>query len=225
MNRVTTIKEIQWPFEDEYCSKPYAHVKINKARTRRIDVDPFPCYAHDKDDVVKIVNDIESKFPIKFKPKYFILHHEILCRVNGMSYQEYDYSKKEAPYNYTPFIIISGKRVPIHPAITRYLIPHEYGHAVEDWILHTEDITEGTQGAIDFKKEYAKMRKVKYSSAYGGNNWDTNIGEVFANDFRILVGGYEPEFWQHKSVQHPNESKDAKIWWKKAIKKWAVKGD
>jgi len=154
MNRIIEVKDLQWPFDDVIIPKPYAQVYITKQKSRRIDVDPFPCYTHDKKQVINIVKDIESKFPIEFKTRYFILYHELLCRVNGMTHQEWDYqSKDEAPYDFIPYILLSGKRVPIHPAVTRYLVPHEYGHVIEDWILHKEGITVGKQEEIEFKKE------------------------------------------------------------------------
>ena len=99
--------------------------------------------------------------------------------------------------------------------MTRYVIPHEYGHTIQHWLERCMGLKNEELEPI-----YADMRGLKHSDAYGGKNWDGNTGEVLANDFRIVVCGLESEFWPH-SVKHPDKLKTIKKWWNKHIKKYA----
>ena len=105
----------------------------------------------------------------------------------------------------TGVIVISGKRIPIMPAMTRYLVSHEYGHLVETALVKAK--------RLDIN-EYAKMRGCdsRNTEFYGGRTWHKAFGEIFANDFRIIVCDREPEFWPHP-VCHPSSDKALIEWW------------
>lgn len=210
MKRIHDIKDIHWPFNGE----PYVLLQTGQGSRREV-VDPFPCYGHELKLVRQLVRHVEGNFPIGFKPQYNVLHFEMTERVNGWSDRSYDHSGKKDPPKWYPFITLSGKRIPIHPAMTRYVIPHEYGHTIQHWLERCMGLKNEELEPI-----YADMRGLKHSDAYGGKNWDGNTGEVLANDFRIVVCGLESEFWPH-SVKHPDKLKTIKKWWNKHIKKYA----
>lgn len=180
--------------------------------------DPFPCYTHDKKLVIETVQKVEKFFPIKFDVFYFIYPHESLSRTNGQaSTNTVTYADKEKGTKNTwdGVIELYGKRIPPHPAMTRYLCAHEYGHLVDTWICH--------QRGLEFNgmdKEYAKMRGIRPNSNYGGRKWHTNIGEIIANDFRIAVCDIESEFWPHK-VKHPKKCPQVSKFWEKMIRDFA----
>src|SRR5205823_804865 len=135
-------------------------------------------------------------------------------RTNGATHVEVDYDgPQDAKGNYTGrigSIYLSAKRIPIHPAMTRYLVAHEYGHVVEEWLnerlgnkLHDDTL-------IGF---YRQLRSLDKPRAYGAGEWHRTPGEVFANDFRVLVCGVEPEFWPHPGIERPETSYTIRGWW------------
>jgi hypothetical protein len=154
-------------------------------------VDPFPCYAHNWELVYRTAKLVELEFPIGFKPHYFLLSHEALARTNGEATRNNIYGTGSIhPMPYVPVIVLSGKRTPLHPAMTRYLVAHEYGHCVDNWINFClgKDFD-----CLD--QDYASMRQIQHNQDYGGQKWHTNIGEII--DFRVTVCRTEIEFWPH----------------------------
>lgn len=215
-----TDKDVNWSFEGE----PSFYVKGQNPETygHSVYLDPFPCYAHDKDKVVSVVKEVESKFPVGFPVTYYLFCLENKCRTNGTAYKNHVYNRSnkdgQSPA-FDPCIILSGKRIPLHPAMTRYLISHEYGHIVHYWLEYCLNIEERGD-ATKFEKDYAAMRKIDVSKAYGARNWHTNIGEIIVNDFRISICGIENEFWPHP-CSHPLETPEVLKFWAEMKEKHA----
>jgi hypothetical protein len=114
-----------------------------------------------------------------------------------------------------PLIIFSGKRIPIHPGMQRYLVAHEYGHVVDYNITY---MRKKELNSMD--EEYAKMRRIEPDQKMGGRKWHTNIGEILVNDFRIICCDIEPEFWPHQ-VSHPNDTPEVKKYWEEIKTQYA----
>ncbi len=74
-------------------------------------------------------------------------------------------------------------------------------------------------------REYAQLRglPVDERALYGGGRWHAAIGELFANDFRILVARAELEFWPHPGFPRPETLPVVVEFWEQAISEWAYK--
>jgi hypothetical protein len=212
-NKVINVTEYMWSFDS---TNPHVLVYGEKGYKRHESVDPFPCYGHNTKLVEETLDKVSAAFPIGVGVNIFNLHYETMGRTNGyMSYQtEYDDDNKGTMY---PYIVLLGKRIPPHPAMTRYLVSHEYGHVVERWI----ECKQNREKENTFRKEYGAMRGIPEIEHYGGRTWHKSVGEVIANDFRILCTGLESEFWPHE-VPHPMEVPEIIEWWKQAKEKYAV---
>jgi hypothetical protein len=176
--------------------------------------DPFPCYSHKKELVEETARIVENRFPIKFNTFYFLFPFEPLSRTNGQaSYNTITYDDRDTGSKGTwdGIIHLYGKRIPLHPAMTRYLVAHEYGHIVDYWICNRRGLQ---HDGID--EEYAKLRGIDNNQKYGGRKWHTNVGEIIANDFRITVCNIESEFWPHE-VPHPKDCPQVNDFWYKMM--------
>lgn len=114
-------------------------------------------------------------------------------------------------------IVFSGKRIPPHPALTRYLVGHEYGHQGERMINVARG---GEQSArYAFMGAYAQVRGLDADSVHDGSGgrWHDSAIEVLACDFRILACDVETDFWPHPRVPRPEEVDGLAGWWKEAI--------
>lgn len=205
-----TREDIRWSFNAE---GPYVMFgRGTYQRSKRID--PFPAYAHDLTEVRKALSYVQQVFPVGFPPAVYVMHMEEITRMNGWTdYDEIydDDAPKDAPKKWTPNIVLSGKRTPIHPAMTRYLIGHEYGHVVSQWLNYLFGNPISNNPVL---RDYAKMRGME-SVDYNGGKWHLHPMEVFANDFRILVTGLETEFWPHPTVDRPERVPEVVTWWAK----------
>lgn len=162
----------------------------------RAEVDPFPCYAHNASMVRYLLDRIEAICPINNSITTYISHYEFLSRSNGFA-QDFDTHGS---------IVLSGKRQPIISQMTRYIVGHEYGH-------HIEFALDRKFGHEKTCERYLKLRP-KANRDYGARKWHSNIRELFANDFRILVLKQEEEYWPHPGFEHPH-------WCPDVIKYWA----
>lgn len=173
-------------------------------------VDPYPAYSHDVELVHREARRVIRALPIGVPVLISVLAVEGLDRVNGHCRIDYDY-KGEKPHPWAASIVLWGKRIPIHPAMTRYLVAHEYGHAVEKYIATLRGETGDSQ---KLRAEYGRLRGCRRQKYYGGGTWHASPGELFANDFRILVAGAEPEFWPHPGFQRPERVAAVRAFWK-----------
>ena len=211
-----TADDLQWPFRDTRPEVPIPPLG-GEGYAAPISVDPFPCYAHSADLVADCAMKIEEKFPMGFEPRYFLLSHEDVARTNGQANRITLYNGSGyGPDPYEPYIVLSGKRIPPHPAMTRYLVAHEYGHLVQWWIERKRGIKDAHPSTV-FDREYAILRGVDLNTGYGGGRWHANIGELIANDFRILVGGVEPEFWPHPGFEYPTNVPQLQEFWNEMV--------
>lgn len=191
--------------------EPYFNLTISASKYSDTQyVDPFLCYTHNIELVSEIANICEKRFPIDIPPHYFILPLEFISRTNGFCSSLTQWNDSEIPKKQAvnhPIIGLCGKRICIHPAMTRYLVAHEYGHAVNNFICKKKEILDN-----EFDELYSKMRGIPYNNDYGARKWHTNIGEIIANDFRIAVCNIESEFWQHE-VTHPKDDLKVNMFW------------
>lgn len=206
--------ELSWSFDGSHPTVPLGE---HGGYATSEQVDPFPAYSHNYALAKNELQRVANAFPIAWPVTLYLLPYECIGRTNAFaSASVFDYDKPlstPAPngdeYERRPFIVFSGKRIPIMPAMTRYLAAHEYGHIVEDWIAAQRGIKDHV-----LIREYADMRKMFFPKSYGGG-WHLTPGEVFANDFRVLVCGAETEFWPHL-VPNPLEVPCVIDWWNKA---------
>jgi hypothetical protein len=232
--RIVTIppSDVQWPF----ASKPHVLTRPQFSYPRAIEVDPFPAYPHDAEVTAATAERAMASFPIRFLVTLYILPHEMPGRTNGHAnqntlYKECDCAKcrataaKEnrplrAKDGFEPWIVMPAKRIPPHPAMTRYLVAHEYGHIVQKWMELQRGMKDEATTELD--REYMALRPASHKE-YGGGRWHGNIGELFANDFRILVTGVESEFWPHPGFPRPEEVPAVCEFWRAAVQQFAVK--
>lgn len=216
-NRKVTLldhNKIEWPYEHD------PRLVIPAPHWTRVEVvDPWPAYHHDMDVVRETVELVEEAWPLPrpFSPKYFVLGFEAPNRANAATNRNFDYYSAKAETikeegglpEWFPYILFYGKRTPIHPAVTRYLVSHEYGHVVDYYIERMLGY-EPDQNHLD--KIYAEKRNLKGGNKYGAKNWHSETGEIIANDFRVLMTGIETEFWPH-DVPRPIEGTELHKWW------------
>lgn len=201
-------KQIAWP----WTGQPYINIpKLARGfYTRQVQIDPFPAYAHDLTLVNQTAAKVARAFPIAQPVTIHVLPRETPERTNGCCEITHNYQAKK-PYPWGASIILWGKRIPPHPAMTRYLVSHEYGHAV----AHQVALNQGHDQTDPLYKEYRKLRprhaRPRY---YGGGTWHISVSEWFANDFRILVTETEPEFWPHPGIVRPDKSASVRDFWK-----------
>lgn len=187
--------------------------------------DPFPAYPHERLVVEAIADLVADVCPPLWDVELFIADREETGRSNGYSsvresgeYVGDDWVKSEP----VGLIMLSGKRIPPHPALTRYLVAHEYGHHVE-WMLNRVAGAKNIQ-SDDVIKEYREVRGLgdEHMHAGSGGRWHNGIHEIFACDFRILVCGVEPEFWPHPGVPRPRSIDGITAWWMSHVEAMAA---
>lgn len=186
---------LTWPFRGE--------PEVDCGHYRRIKVDPFPAYAHDEALVRAELDKVDVFLPPRHRTTFYLLDHEETSRTNGCSWTDRDYSAEKLPDGSAPVVngtILSAKRIPPHPAMTRYLVWHEYAHHIQDWLQEARGFPLSGHEVLD---EYMLLRgytRPEGHGGYGGGTWHAEPGEVFANDFRAFVAGVETEYWPHPGV-------------------------
>lgn len=181
--------------------------------------DPFPGYRHQLKTVEDTARWCESLVPPLWDVELYVADREEQGRSNGYSnlvqpsHYEGDEWVKDNPIG---LILLSGKRVPPHPAVTRYLVAHEYGHNVE-WMLNQLRGAKNPQGD-ELIEAYAKVRELPDEALHhgSGGRWHDSATEIFACDFRVLVCRAEAEYWPHPGVPEPGAVPGLAEWWKDA---------
>lgn len=202
--------EGSWSFRDS--SLHWAHKAASST------FDPFPAYAHDLPEARAAAEHAAVILPPLYDVDIRLTNREEVARTNGFSTNTYvrEYADSGECVGKAPLglIVLSGKRIPPHPAMTRYLVGHEYGHHV-CWMLGS---VRGASHLQDdsYLPDYAKMRgldvdEVRHHGA--GGNWHNSISEIFACDFRILILGIESEYWPHPGIPHPDTVENLNAWW------------
>lgn len=214
-----TAADVCWPFEKP--EQPY--VLCGKPRGHRTEVDPFPAYPHDATMIERYLRIAAERFPIGWPLSAYVLHLETVSRTNGWAQSgDYDYNERDERGHYKryPSVVFPAKRIPIHPAMTRYVAVHEYGHIVEAWLVCQQTAVDGRFENTEKRMmdEYGQMRGLPNNglAGYGGGTWHKTLAEVFANDFRVLVCGVETEFWPHPGIERPENVPELSKWWREA---------
>lgn len=172
-----------------------------------VQLDGFPGYAHDPDLVYEVAARVLEVWPAGSELVYWCPDRESLYRTNAFAQRLFS-----GRTSWTAHIVLSGKRTPLHPAVTRFLVAHELGHHVEWWIERARGYEEG-----EVRLEYAALRGIEPRRASGGR-WHDAIGEIFADDFRLLIAGIEMEHWPHPGIDRPGAAEAA--WWADAHAEW-----
>jgi hypothetical protein len=210
---IVSVNELNWPFSSG--GKPSFGLKDGNY-TRPEIVDPFPGYAHSEALVTKLTDTINERIQLDGLTDIYLPAYETPERVNGWaSVQNWYNNDNDGMFG--AYIVLSGKRIPLHPAMTRYLVTHEFGHVVQYWI-------ENRHKAKNLVEAYIKDLRAPYleekPAYYGGRTWHLAGGEVFANDFRIAVCEAEAEFWPHTNREHTTAAPKVMLFWKLAQSGW-----
>lgn len=212
--RPIALADCQWQFRDS--APHWQHRDYGAAAT----LDPFPAYGHDLGQAQEAARHVASVCPPLWDVEVFVADREEVGRSNGFSslreggHYEGETWVKDPP---TGLIFLSGKRVPPHPAMTRYLVAHEYGHNVEWMLNHIRGAKHARSDAL--VTDYAKVRGLPPESIHHGHGgvWHDSVTEIFACDFRILACGVEEEFWPHPGVGRPEQIDGLAGWWTQAV--------
>ena len=214
VRKLNVMRDSEWSFRN---SVPcWRHGKHGTAAT----FDPFPAYPHDLQVVRAAADYVAECCPPAWDVELYVADREEVGRSNGFSnvhedsHYDGDEWVKDPPVG---LIMLSGKRVPPHPAVTRYLVAHEYGHNVE-WMINA---ARGAKHAHDeqLAKDYMQMRGLGQESLHhgSGGRWHNGVHEIFACDFRLVVCGVEPDYWPHPGVPRPEDVPAVKAWWSEAL--------
>lgn len=213
---VNICAEVTWAYRDGL--PVWRHRQHGAAAT----FDPFPAYPHDLTVIEEAARHVEACTTLMWDVEMYVADREAQERTNGFSalsdsgHYEGDTWVKDPTVG---LIMLSGKRIPPHPAMSRYLVAHEMGHNVE-WMLNKARGEKHAQtGSVI--AEYAKLRGLSTPLHAGsGGRWHDAAEEVFACDFRIVVCNVETEYWPHPGVPHPRDlslPNDLWSWWADAL--------
>lgn len=213
MERVIVVKDLCWGFDNK---GPYVRVGSGKWPTM-IYVDPAPGYMHDIEIVKTCLAKCDEIKPLPNPPPIYLLQNDSTGGTNGNTHGDSDWDTKNEHGNLVPmpWICLFGKRIPLHPAMTRYLVFHEYGHCVEHFVAAKR--FSKNDGVFENRKDYGKLRGLVEEKYYGLQSWHLSPAEVFANDFRVLVCGVETEFWPHP-VPRPQDVPEVVAYWDELMK-------
>ncbi len=172
------------------------------------ELDPCPAYQHGEHLVTETLAHVVEVAPTPWSGTVFICLHEETSRTNGWSSHSTRWDDEAEAWRVEEGVIFLGaKRIPPHPAVTRYVVAHEYGHQVNYMLAEQAGVEFG-----DFAREYGALRGMEPSDRnYGAGTWHASPIEVFACDFRLVVAGVETEYWPHPGVERPG--RDVERWW------------
>lgn len=174
-------------------------------------VDPFPAYRHRLDLVGEVLGACVRAARMPHPVTVWLPDREALSRTNGWT--TYDaWTDEEGAPSWEHHIVLSGKRIPIHPAVTRYVVPHEYAHAL--WLEHAARYNGFSRDEL--ARQYAELRGVSDHHASGGR-WHDAVEEIAACDFRILILGAETGYWPHHGTAFPRHGDACERWWRDRI--------
>jgi len=185
----------------------------------KAELDPIPSYSHKREHAQPILDICVEKFPPLNPLTLWLANKDELGRTNGFSQRCWDYrnQREDGSYPRTSHIYLCAKRIPLHPAMTRYLVAHEYGHHIQWWAEIIRGMDEQP-----FEDAYSELRTGTHNGHGSPGRWHNSAAEVFACDFRILVAGVETEFWPHDTIPYPTEVPAVVEWWAKLVEEREV---
>jgi hypothetical protein len=190
--------DLHFPFE----GKPYFYLDPgDEVNGIRMYVNGFPCYPHNKTLVEAEFAHAKLSVPMRDNVTCWSHDNEDDGNCNGQALTFYGYEDGKSYHRYG--IVLHGRRIPIISSMTRYLVPHEYGHAVHYQAAKVYFPDDKSDTTDKFSKKYAAIRGIQFCDAYGGRKWHLNTGEIIANDIRIILCEREPDFWPHE-CEHPS---------------------
>lgn len=213
VSSLSVMENSVWTFRN---GGPQWHPKFSFTWTN---FDPFPAYPHSFVVVEEAARYIERRCLPIWNVDLYVADREEVSRSNGHSevhegghYEGSEWVKDEPE----GLILLSGKRIPPHPAMTHYLVTHEYGHHIHFMLNHLR----GKHAQDDEPlREYLKVRglPVEQHMHHGeGGTWHNSGHEILACDFRIVVGKVETDFWPHPGIPYP-DSPALDEWWQAAV--------
>jgi hypothetical protein len=206
-----TPDRMSWGFDDD---RPFYNISHAGGWTRQDKVMPQPAYAHSIEATQAELMHLREVAPLPFPIKVALLSHDFVGGTNGFYNNDSKYNGENGKIDYyIGIIVLCAKRIPIHPAMTRYLVAHEYGHAVEYHLERQRELKDG-----GMKKFYTEHVRPDAVDRYGPGHWHAAIGELFANDFRMLVADREQEFWPHPGYARPETVPAVVDFWNEARK-------
>jgi hypothetical protein len=220
-------KDLIWSFSGD---GPKYYVKGLTGYGDTIDVDPFPCVSHDMNILCWEVEKTENLFKTDALLRWISIEHEIKHYTNAWAshtciYNDNDYEFRKK-HKIEGTIVMSGKRTIVHPAMTKYLVAHEYGHIIDYWITACMLEESDKSDYEPFRTVYGKMRNVDSKrGGYGGGRWVGDIAEVIADDFRVLIAGVDTDFYIHEKagVRHPLKCPEVLEFWNEMREKYETK--
>jgi hypothetical protein len=218
MIRVRQIKssDYSWDYRSSRPSWRHGRYGLNA------EFDPFPGYRHRLDVVNETVALVSSKVKPPWDVEIYVADREEIGRSNGFSGVksggEYNDDGDYVKARPVGLIMLSGKRIPMHPAMTRYLVAHEYGHNVEYMLNYVRGEKKYPESGPTIK-DYLKLRGLPDSTNHSGLGgvWHDSAQEIFACDFRIVVCGVEVDHWPHPGIPRPDMVPQIYDWWKSSM--------
>ena len=86
-----TPNDVIWPMGRQDNVPEYQCTSPEDKYPRTFKVDPFPCYTHDEERVKVMADLCQNAFPVP-NLNIYILSHEMIDRINGLSYEQPSYS-------------------------------------------------------------------------------------------------------------------------------------
>jgi hypothetical protein len=229
--------DIRWSYDSDPTVQPRKH--FGNGLSHNTKVAPMPAYAHDVAQVRELLEECHEQAPLCAPVTVSVLHLLDARNTNGWAQQQWEYyscyspakcecdviadGEKKRSRNWDGVIVLSGRTTEIHPAIARYVVAHEYGHIVEDALaLIRHDDGKSADAGRAVLREWAKVRRIPdeaFDLPYGPTTHHLIPSEVFANDFRFMLG-FETEWWPHHDVVPPLGSRGtarAQRWWEAAL--------
>jgi hypothetical protein len=210
VHNIDLMRDGNWSFRDTPSVVTYSPKNYGAGT-----FDPFPAYSHRPEHVAAAADAVMAAFPPLWDVDLYSMNREEIGRSNGYSnlrdsghWEDDEYVKDPI----TGVIVLSGKRIPPHPAVTLYLVAHEYGHNVEFMLNAARG---SSPSSDDLITEYAEFRGLPPESVHhgSGGRWHDSAAEIFACDFRILVCRTEAGYWPHPGVKRPEFVEGLREWW------------
>lgn len=178
--------------------------------------DPFPGYRHDWAMAERTLKAVAESWPPAWDITVHLADREELARTNGFAHVHQGGHYEGETWVEDPprgIVVLGGKRVPPHPAVTAYLVAHEFGHHAE-WMINQAS---GARNLASRRtcREYLKVRGLPDSADHHGDGgtWHDSVHEIMACDFRVLVAKVETSYWPHPGVPEPGQVEGLEDWW------------